>query len=147
MTLSRREFLVRTAVAASLAAVPRRPAWAATDTADVVVAGAGLAGLHAALTLEDAGLSVLVLEGRDRVGGKILTFANVPGLPEAGGQSIGSGYGRVVDAANRSGVVLEDQLPQALRHPTSRWCWTARPSRRPPGKIRRATPSPARCAN
>jgi len=117
MTLSRREFLVRTAVAASLAAVPRRPAWAATDTADVVVAGAGLAGLHAALTLEDAGLSVLVLEGRDRVGGKILTFANVPGLPEAGGQSIGSGYGRVVDAASRSGVVLEDQLPQALRHP------------------------------
>jgi len=117
MTLSRREFLVRTAVAASLAAVPRRPAWAATDTADVVVAGAGLAGLHAALTLEDAGLSVLVLEGRARVGGKILTFANVPGLPEAGGQSIGSGYGRVVDAANRSGVVLEDQLPQALRHP------------------------------
>ncbi|MCM2312898.1 MAG: FAD-dependent oxidoreductase, partial [Steroidobacteraceae bacterium] len=56
-------------------------------------------------------------EGRDRVGGKILTFANVPGLPEAGGQSIGSGYGRVVDAAQRSGIVLEDQLPQVLRHP------------------------------
>jgi monoamine oxidase len=51
------------------------------------------------------------------VGGKILTFANVPGLPEAGGQSIGSGYGRVVDAAQRSGIVLEDQLPQMLKHP------------------------------
>jgi len=28
-----------------------------------------------------------------------LTFGSVPGLPEARGQSIGSGYGRAVDAA------------------------------------------------
>jgi monoamine oxidase len=117
MTLTRRDFLIRSAVAASLAALPRRPAWAATDSADVIVVGAGLSGLNAALTLEDAGFSVLVLEGRDRVGGKILTFGSVPGLPEAGGQSIGSGYGRVVDAAQRSGIALDDQLPQALRHP------------------------------
>jgi monoamine oxidase len=117
MTVTRRDFLVRSAIAASLAAWPRRPAWAATDNADVLVVGAGLAGLNAALVLEDAGLSVLVLEGRDRVGGKVLTFGKVPGLPEAGGQSIGSGYGRVVDAAQRSGIVLDDQLPQALRHP------------------------------
>ena len=60
---------------------------------------------------------MLVLEGRDRVGGKILTFSDVPGLPEAGGQSIGSGYGRLIDAANRSGVVLEDVLPRQLKHP------------------------------
>jgi monoamine oxidase len=117
MTLTRRDFLIRSAVAASLAAWPRRPAWAATDSADVIVVGAGLAGLNAALKLEEAGLGVLVLEGRDRVGGKVLTFGNVPGLPEAGGQSIGSGYGRVVDAAQLSGIALDDQLPQALRHP------------------------------
>lgn len=117
MTISRRDFLIRSAVASSLAVMPRRPAWAATESVDVIVVGAGLSGLNAALTLEDAGLRVRVLEGRDRVGGKVLTFTDVPGLPEAGGQSIGSGYGRVVDAAQRSGVVLEDQLPQALRHP------------------------------
>jgi monoamine oxidase len=51
------------------------------------------------LILEEAGAKVLVLEGRDRVGGKLLTFDQVPGLPEAGGQTIGSGYGRLIDAA------------------------------------------------
>lgn len=37
---------------------------------DVIVIGAGLSGLQAALTAHKASLSVLVLEARDRVGGK-----------------------------------------------------------------------------
>lgn len=41
--------------------------------ADVVVVGAGLAGLRCALALEDAGLDVLVLEAADAVGGRIRT--------------------------------------------------------------------------
>jgi monoamine oxidase len=116
MTINRREFLVGSVVVAG-AALTQRRAWSATDATDVIVVGAGLSGLNAALLLEEAGLGVLVLEGRDRVGGKILTFSDVPGLPEAGGQSIGSGYGRLIDAANRSGVVLEDVLPRQLKHP------------------------------
>jgi monoamine oxidase len=115
MTLNRRDFLVRGAVATALAALPRRPAWAADDTTDVIVIGAGLAGLQAAISLEWTGARVRVLEARQRVGGKVLTFGDVPGEPEAGGQSIGSGYGRVVTAAATAGVVLEDQLPQAQR--------------------------------
>ncbi len=41
--------------------------------ADVIVVGAGLAGLTAALRLEQAGRSVLVLESSDGVGGRIRT--------------------------------------------------------------------------
>lgn len=48
--------------------------------ADVVVIGAGAAGLVAARRLRAAGLAVVVLEARDRIGGRILTFRS-PDLP------------------------------------------------------------------
>ena len=44
-----------------------------TDSADVIVIGAGAAGLAAAAALGRAGRSVLVLEARDRIGGRIWT--------------------------------------------------------------------------
>lgn len=40
---------------------------------NVVVIGAGFAGLAAALELQDAGLDVTVVEARDRVGGRVLS--------------------------------------------------------------------------
>ena len=40
---------------------------------DVAIIGAGAAGLAAARTLENSGLSVLVLEARDRIGGRSQT--------------------------------------------------------------------------
>ncbi len=48
--------------------------------ADVVVIGAGIAGLAAAQVLCDAGLRVTVLEARDRIGGRI--FTHRPGVTE-----------------------------------------------------------------
>ncbi|KAF8855766.1 putative flavin-containing amine oxidase [Acephala macrosclerotiorum] len=40
---------------------------------DVIIVGAGLSGLQAALDIQKAGLSFAIIEARDRVGGKILT--------------------------------------------------------------------------
>jgi len=116
MTMNRRKFLVGTAAATSLAWLPRTRAASVTETADVIVIGAGLSGLQAALQLEQAGLRVLVLEGRDRVGGKILTFSNVQGVPEAGGNTIGGDYQRLMALAPRIGITLEDQVPRMGKH-------------------------------
>ncbi len=48
---------------------------------DVIVIGAGMAGLAAARMLEDAGQSVLVLEARNRIGGRIWTNRSLANIP------------------------------------------------------------------
>ena len=78
---------------------------------DVVVVGAGLAGLHAAATLENVGSRVLVLEAQRRVGGRVHSMRQHGGTAEAGGTYIGAGYERVIAAAQRHGVELMDVTP------------------------------------
>ncbi|GEP48555.1 FAD-dependent oxidoreductase [Microbacterium saccharophilum] len=55
-------------------------------TRDVVIVGAGAAGLTAANQLRKAGLSVAVLEARDRVGGRLWTDTIEGAMLEIGGQ-------------------------------------------------------------
>lgn len=60
------------------------------DDADVVVLGAGVAGLEAARRLAGRGLAVIVLEARPRVGGRIEThrLTGWPGPLEAGAEFV-----------------------------------------------------------
>lgn len=56
---------------------------------DCIVVGAGIAGLVAALDLADAGLDVVVLEARDRIGGRVENSELADGrVIELGGQWI-----------------------------------------------------------
>jgi monoamine oxidase len=50
------------------------------SSVDVAIIGAGAAGLGAAHALKDSGLSVIVLEARDRVGGRAHTILAAPGI-------------------------------------------------------------------
>ena len=103
--ISRRQFIQSTA-AVSLAFATPKMAWGQTS-ADVIIVGAGWSGLSAALVLQDEGLDVLVLEGRNRVGGRVYSIDSVPDNPEDGANAIVGP--RPVAVARRFGVELIDR--------------------------------------
>lgn len=113
-TFSRRSALKMAAVsAAALPLIKISGAQAAvSEQADVIILGAGLAGLNAALLLEEQGYKVAVVEGRNRVGGRLYTLDDVPGHPEAGGSGVGDGYARLMDRCRQFGVKFEAHRPR-----------------------------------
>ena len=81
----------------------------ADPEADVVVVGAGLAGLTAARALLDAGASVVVVEARDRVGGRTHSVEQDGRLIEYGGQWVGPTQDHVLGLIAEFGL---DTFPQ-----------------------------------
>ncbi|MGP3769619.1 flavin monoamine oxidase family protein [Streptomyces sp. SDT5-1] len=82
------------------------------DRRDVIVIGGGVSGLHAAAGLHAAGLDILVLEARDRVGGRLLSVASADGPDRAldlGASWFWDGEERVRELAGSGGVELVDQ--------------------------------------
>jgi monoamine oxidase len=105
--MTRRQFLGTTSIAvtAGIFGVSNtKPRPDATTRRRVVVVGAGLSGLSAALALRAQGWDVVVLEARDRVGGRVHTLRSpfADGLHvEAGGESIDSNHDQIQALARR----------------------------------------------
>src|SRR5690348_7955558 len=78
----------------------------------VVVAGAGFAGLLAAYRVAQAGHEVVVLEARDRVGGRVWSQELVPGDPrtvvERGAEFVLDGYDLMRTLAGEFGLRLAE---------------------------------------
>ena len=77
----------------------------ARATRQVIVVGAGVAGLVAARRLADRGLDVLVLEARDRVGGRLWSHHMPNGeIVELGGEWISTSQTAVIGLAHELGL-------------------------------------------
>src|SRR5687768_14318074 len=76
----------------------------------VLMVGAGFSGLAAAFELAAAGYDVTVLEARNRIGGRVLSFSDlVPGKNvEGGGELIGSNHPTWVGYAEKFGLKFID---------------------------------------
>lgn len=77
---------------------------------DVLIIGAGLAGLQTAFLLERAGLAVQVLEARERVGGRLFTEAVSGCKVDLGGQWAGPQQHRLLNLAQTLGVATFPQF-------------------------------------
>ncbi len=93
--ITRREMIQRSLAAAGVLLISDRFDLSAQKAgARVVVIGAGFSGLAAAYELTRAGYDVTVVEARNRVGGRVISFSDiVPGKNvEGGGELIGSNH-------------------------------------------------------
>lgn len=114
MDPTRRRLLTAPAALAAGSVAARSPPEVAEPVeVDVVVVGAGIAGLVAARLLVKAGKSVMVVEARDRVGGRIWSHEVSPGVfAELGGTWVGPTQDRVLALIEELGLTLFDQYTE-----------------------------------
>ena len=77
----------------------------------VAIVGGGLAGLTAALRLQDLGMAPVVYEASDRFGGRARTVSGVlpgSGIFEAGGEFMDAQHAHMLALAGRFGVAVDD---------------------------------------
>src|SRR5687768_7662352 len=120
--ISRREMLQRSFAAGAALLISERFTSPLTAAAGrVVVVGAGFSGLAAAYELSRAGYEVTVVEARNRVGGRVISFSDlVPGKNvEGGGELIGSNHPAWVAYAKQFKLEFLDVGEEDLEFPRS----------------------------
>jgi len=122
IAISRRDMLKASLAASAGILISHNPvfsAWASRRPAgkSVVVVGGGYAGLSCAYQLLNAGYDVTVIEARNRIGGRVLSFNSTPGLGgeylkgrniEGGGELVGSNHPTWVGYAEEFGLEFLD---------------------------------------
>jgi len=103
--IDRRDMIRRSLAAAAGVLISARGGFAGQSASGkrVVVIGGGFAGLSAAYELSHAGADVTVLEGRNRIGGRVISFTDLaPGAAmEGGAELIGTNHAIWLDYAKR----------------------------------------------
>jgi monoamine oxidase len=108
---SRREFLKVAAGAAGVAAVAQPAGLLAGPAPRIVIVGGGIAGLNAALTLQDAGYTATIYEASSRIGGRMhsdtTSWANGQ-VTEHCGELIDSTHKTILGLAKRFKIPVAD---------------------------------------
>ena len=119
--LTRREMIQRSLAAAGALLISDRIAFALPQgkAGRVIVIGAGFSGLAAAYELTRAGYDVTVVEARNRVGGRVISFSDlVKGKNvEGGGELIGSNHPTWVGYAKQFKLNFLDVGEEDLEFP------------------------------
>lgn len=132
--MNRRTFIKNAALASGtllipswLSAAPNKPV-----NVQVVIIGAGFAGLAAAYQLYKRGISFVILESRSRIGGRVFSYPISDNLViELGGEWIGNSHTRIQELCDELNLKLENNqfdthlIYKGAYHPAGQWDYSS----------------------
>jgi monoamine oxidase len=119
--LTRRRFLQTAGGTAAAVALARPAKLLAGSVPRIAIVGGGIAGLTAALTLQDAGYASTIFEASSRIGGRMFsdnTFWDNGQVTEHCGELIDSGHKTILKLANRFNIPVDDLSTAEPQHST-----------------------------